>query len=260
MSIFAQSLSEMPISRVLIKDNLWIKNKSMNIGIIGATGNIGQRVVAEALNRKHLLTAFTRDVSLINEENGITWKQIDVFNLEQLTSAIQGLDVLISLYQPGNASKNMLDTIERSIKDPTVYATVARTLLKAMEPYPALRLIVVGGAGSLEYKPGHTRADSLEELKATLAEVGLPEDYAVAVRGHRDALNTYRLSNRLWTYLSPAEDIYAGERTGRFRLGGDQPVYDSHGKSRISFEDCAVALIDEAELPKYIQRRFTIGY
>ncbi|MFJ9139427.1 hypothetical protein OG458_40830 [Streptomyces sp. NBC_01281] len=79
------------------------------------------------------------------------------------------------------------------------------------------------------------------------------------VRGHRDALNVLRTSNRLWTF-SPAEEIAPGERTSRFRLGGDQPVLDADGRSRISAEDAAVALVDEAELPRFVQRRFTIGY
>ncbi|MGW0585365.1 NAD(P)-dependent oxidoreductase, partial [Streptomyces sp. NPDC002920] len=51
-----------------------------------------------------------------------------------------------------------------------------------------------------------------------------------------------------------------GERTGRFRFGGDQAVRDAQGRSRISAEDAAVALVDEAELPRFVQRRFTIGY
>ncbi|NLR63284.1 NAD(P)H-binding protein [Chitinophaga varians] len=233
----------------------------MNIGIIGATGNIGQRTLIEALNRGHHVTAFTRNISLISEERkNVSWKEADVFDLNSIAAAMEGLDVLISLYQPGNASKDMADTVRQSVQTPTVYATVAGNLLKAMAQYPALRLIVVGGAGSLEIEPGRTLADTTEELHATLEELGLPREYALAVRGHRDALNTYRLSNRRWTYLSPAENIYPGERTGRFRLGGDQPVRDADGKSRISFEDCAIALIDEAELPQFVQRRFTIGY
>jgi len=233
----------------------------MNIGIIGATGNIGLRVVTEALHRKHHVTAFTRDVTLIDEKrDNIVWKQMDVFDIKLLNNSLEGLDVLISLYQPGNSSKDMQNTIEQSISDATVYARVAHNLLRAMERYPAMRLIVVGGAGSLEFKPGHTLIDSLEDLKVNLKAIGLPEDYAVAVKGHRDALNVYRLSNRLWTYLSPSENIYPGERTGIFRLGGDQVLRDASGKSRISFEDCAVALINGAELPHYVQRRFTIAY
>ena len=69
-----------------------------------------------------------------------------------------------------------------------------------------------------------------------------------------------RTSSRLRTYFSPAAETDPGERTGRFRTGGDQPVMDADGRSRISAEDAAVALIDEAELPRFIQRRFTIGY
>jgi uncharacterized protein len=233
----------------------------MNIGIIGATGNIGQRLLSEAVNRGHRVTAFTRDSTNFrgNTEN-VVWKTIDVFDVQSIVSGLCGLDLLVSLYQPGNASKNFNDTVEKSIQDPTVYATVARNLLKAMEDYPTLRLLVVGGAGSLEIRPGVTRADTDEDLRESLKLLGLPEDYAVAVRGHRDALNVYRLSNRLWTYVSPAEQIGPGQRTGRFRLGGDQPVLDADGSSRISFEDLAVAIVDEAELPKYVQRRFTIGY
>jgi uncharacterized protein len=233
----------------------------MNIGIIGATGNIGQRVVAEAVGRGHQVTAFTRDAARFPADRGtIDWKTIDIFDVESVTAGMAGLDVLVSSYQPGNAARDFNDTLARSIEDPTVYATAARTLLRAMENHLRLRLIVVGGAGSLEIKPGLTRADAPDDLRESLKLLGLPAGYADAIRGHRDALNVLRLSNRLWTYFSPAEQIYAGERTGRFRLGGDQPVVDAEGRSRISFEDAAVAIVDEAELPRHVQRRFTIGY
>jgi putative NADH-flavin reductase len=113
------------------------------------------------------------------------------------------------------------DTLRRSITDPTVYATAARALLKALESHPRTRLIVIGGAGSLEIEPGIVRADHDELIHASLDELGLPREYAAAVRGHREALNVLRASNRLWTYVSPAEQIGPGERTGRFRIGGD---------------------------------------
>ncbi|MFE4971551.1 NAD(P)-dependent oxidoreductase [Kitasatospora sp. NPDC056651] len=175
-------------------------------------------------------------------------------------AALPGLDVLISGFQPGNAARDFEDAVRRSIADPTVYATAARTLLKALESHPHTRLIVIGGAGSLEIEPGVVRADHEELIHASLDELGLPREYAAAVRGHRDALDVLRASNRLWTYFSPAELIGPGERTGRFRLGGDQPVLDADGLSRISAEDAAVALVDEVELPRFVQRRFTIGY
>ena len=231
----------------------------MQIGIIGATGNIGGRVVIEALGRRHQVTAFSRDVSgIVENRENVTWKNIDVFDTEGVAAAIGGLDVLISAYQPGNAAKDFKDTVARSIADPTTHVTVAHSLLTALNSHPRIRLIVIGGAGSLETEPGRVLADHPEDLR--LEDIGLPREYIAAVRGARDGLNVYRTSNRLWTYFSPALDIRAGERTGRFRLGGDQPVTDAEGRSHISFEDAAVALVDEAELPRHIQRRFTIGY
>lgn len=235
----------------------------MHIGVIGATGTIGSRVVTEALERGHNVTAFSRDAVPAQREerrDNITWTSLDVLDPKDIAGVLPGLDVLISGFQPGNAARDFADTVRRSIADPTVYATVARALLKALESRPQVRLIVIGGAGSLEIEPGVVRADSDELLHAALDELGLPREYAAAVRGHRDALDVLRTSNRLWTYFSPAEEISPGERTGRFRIGGDQPVLDADGRSRISVEDAAIALIDEAELPRFVQRRFTIGY
>jgi len=233
----------------------------MHIGVIGATGGIGSRVVTEALDRGHHVTAFSRDATRIDEERkNVVWKSVDVLDADAVAAVIPGLDVLISGFQPGNAAEDIADTVARSIADPTVYATAARALLKALESHPRTRLLVIGGAGSLEIEPGVVRADSDELLHETLDSIGLPREYAAAVRGHRDALNVLRTSNRLWTYFSPAEDIAPGERTGRFRIGGDQPVLDAEGRSRVSMEDSAVALVDEAELPRFVQRRFTIGY
>ncbi|MGV9668922.1 NAD(P)-dependent oxidoreductase [Nocardia niigatensis] len=233
----------------------------MFIGIIGATGNIGQRLVGEALARGHRVKAFTRDTArATTTHENLTWIALDVFDSDAVAAQLPGLDVLISCYQPGNAAADFEDTVNQSIADPTVYATVARTLLRALDTHPRTRLLVVGGAGSLEYAPGQVTADNDERLHASLDRLGLPRGYAAAVRGHRDALTLLRTSNRRWTYLSPAEQIGPGQRTARYRIGGDQPVLDSDGHSRISFEDTAVALIDEIETPRFVQRRFTIGY
>ncbi|MFJ5709981.1 NAD(P)-dependent oxidoreductase [Streptomyces sp. NPDC093105] len=233
----------------------------MHIGVIGATGTIGSRVVDEALQRGHRVQAFSRDASGVTDRReNLRWVSVDVLDATSITAVLPGLDVLISCFQPGNAAKDFDDTVRRSIADPTAYATAAQNLLKALETHPRTRLIVVGGAGSLEIAPGVVRADHGELVHASLDELGLPRQYAAAVRGHREALNVLRVSNRLWTYFSPAEQIAPGERTGRFRIGTDQPVRDADGVSRISAEDAAVALVDEAELPRFVQRRFTVGY
>lgn len=233
----------------------------MHIGVIGATGTIGSRIVTEALDRGHQVTAFSRDVSSRQENReNIRWKQVDVTETGSVAAVLPGLDVLISGFGPGNAASDPADAVARAIADPGIYARAATALLTALEGFPRVRLIVVGGAASLELEPGRVFADSDELLHAAIDGFGLPREYAAAMRGHGDALNLFRTSNRLWTYLSPAVEITPGERTGRFRIGGDQPVMDAEGRSRISAEDAAVAVLDEAEVPRFVQRRFTIGY
>lgn len=237
----------------------------MNIGIFGATGTIGQRIVAEALNRGHAVTAFVRDKSRVAPALGtVTWKIADILHAESIERVLDGLDVLVNAYGPGPSSnaagRYAMDDVDEAIRRSDSLLVAARALLKALEGRPSLRLIVVGGAGSLEVQPGLQAADTGAGLVAGLQELGLPESYKAVVLAHRDALNAYRLSNRKWTYFSPAHLTVPGERTGRFRLGSDQIITDMNGRSRISCEDYAVALLDEIELPSHVQRRFTIGY
>lgn len=233
----------------------------MRIGIIGATGNIGSRVLGEARNRDHDVVAFTRSGAADRPfHERVVWQELDVFNLESVARAVQHLDVLVSSYHPGNSARDMIDALRQAIADPTTYARAAGVMLKALESRPATRLIVVGGAASLEIAPGRTTDDDEPRLREVLKSLGAPEEYVVAARGHREALHALRLSNRRWTYASPSAEIGAGERTGRFRVGGDQLLFDGAGRSRISYEDFAVAILDEIEWPQYIQRRFTVGY
>jgi len=236
----------------------------MNIGIVGATGMIGQRVLAEALNRNHTVTALTHDPTYIPRQQGAaTWKVADVLQSNSIAAILPGLDVIVSAYGPGPrrnlTGQHPPEAVEEAIRRADTLVTAARSLLKALENRPSLRLIVVGGAASLEIQPGLQAADS-PLMPTVLKQAGLPEDYIAVIRAHGEALNLYRTSNRNWTYFSPAAVIAPGQRTGRFRLGGDQLIVDEKGQSRISCEDYAVALVDEIELPRHVQRRFTIGY
>jgi hypothetical protein len=233
----------------------------MQIGVIGATGTIGSRVVSEALGRGHHVTAFSRDASRIQDgRQNITWKSVDVTDTESVAAVLPGLDVLVNGFHPGNTANAPADAIGRAIADPAIYAKVATALLTALNSHPRTRLIVIGGAASLEAQPGVVFIDLPEIINQALDQWGLPREYAAAMRGHGEAMNVYRTSNRLWTYFSPALETEPGERTGRFRIGGDQPVMDANGRSHLSSEDAAVAVIDEAELPRFVQRRFTAGY
>ena len=233
----------------------------MRIGIIGASGNIGTRLRAEALERGHAVVAFTRQGAAGHPvQDGVEWQDLDILDLEGVTRAVQGLDVLVSSFQPGNAARDLADAVRQAIADPAVYKRAAKVLLKALESRPALRLIVVGGAASLEVAPGVTADQDEAGLREALRHLGLPEAYVAAIQGHKEALDTLRLSNRRWTYVSPAVDVRAGERTGRFRVGGDQLLVEADGRSWITYEDLAAAILDEIEWPLHIQRRFSVAY
>ncbi|MGW5752715.1 NAD(P)-dependent oxidoreductase [Nocardia rhamnosiphila] len=149
--------------------------------------------------------------------------------------------------------------IEETIARAGDFVTGAEAMVAALARHPATRVLVVGGAGSLEVAPGRQLVDEPDFADNLPAALGVPREYHRVVAALRDALNIYRTSNRLWTYLSPSSGrIDPGERTGRFRIGGDQ-LLDTGGRD-ISAEDVAVALLDEAQLPRHIQRRFTVGH
>jgi putative NADH-flavin reductase len=237
----------------------------MLIGIFGASGTIGQRIVAEALRRGHKVRAFARDVARIPRDPvTVTWDVANILDVDSIVRVIEGLDVLINAFGPGpnsnSANEYTKEAVDQAIRAAGFLVTAAHALLKALEKRPELRLIIVGGGGSLEIQPGLQGVDTGAGLAAALAELGLPPSYDAVVRYHREALNVYRVSDRNWTYLSPALVTVPGERTGRFRLGGNQILVDADGRSRISSEDYAVALMDEVEIPLHIQRRFTVGY
>lgn len=229
----------------------------MRIGLIGATGNIGSRVLAEATSRGHDVMPFTRSGAV---NRGSPWRDLDLFDSNALRSVVNTVDVIISAFHPGNTARDPVDALQQAIADPSAYARAAARLMKALESRPATRVIVVGGAANLEIAPGRTTDDDEAGLREVLRGLGVPEDYAVAAKGHRDALNVLRTSNRRWTCATPSAEIYAGVRIGRFRLGHDQLLVDTHGRSHISYEDFAAAILDEIEEPRHIRQRFTVGY
>jgi uncharacterized protein len=233
-----------------------MKEYIVDIGIFGATGTIGQCILTEALSRGHRVTAFTRDASRIPADTGpVTWTVADVLDAGGVARAINGRDVVINAINTGKDLPEM-------IANAGVLPSAAHALLKAMEQHPSTRLIVVGGGASLETRPGVQAVDADGFAERLPEMLGVPSEYFAVMLAHREALNIYRLSDRNWTYLSPsAGRIAPGERTGRFRIGGDQLLVAADGTiSDMSAEDLAVALIDEAEMPRHVQRRFTVGY
>jgi putative NADH-flavin reductase len=127
---------------------------------------------------------------------------------------------------------------------------VTERQIAAVRKAGKVRLVVVGGAGSLEVAPGVT----------LLASGHLPKEWVPIATSHGNALKLLQASEINWTYFSPAAFFGPGERTGKFRLGTDQLISDSKGESKIYMEDYAIALVDELEKPSHERGRFTIGY
>lgn len=223
----------------------------MDIGVFGASGVIGSRVVEEARRRGHTVRAFASDAARFPAaREGVSWQVADWRNADSVAEAIAGLDVVVSAVNAGHG-------IEDTIAKADDFVVGARAMVRAMTRHPALRLIAVGGGGSLEVAPGMQLVDQPGFAEGLPENLGVPVEYHRVISALREALNVYRLSDRQWTYLSPSSGrIDPGVRTGRYRLGGDQLLA---ADTDISAEDLAVALIDEAENSRFVQRRFTVA-
>lgn len=205
----------------------------MKVALIGATGNVGTRILAELRRRGHTVTAIARDVAKVPVQDGVTAKAGDTNDDVGLGPLLAGHDAVIS------------STNFQGLDLPS--------LLSAIKTAGVRRLLMVGGAGSLEVAPGVALIDTPEFPAAYKAEAG-------AGRNVLNALRQGAGQGVEWTFLSPSAFFFAGERTGRFRLADDQLLVDATGKSQVSYEDFAVALVDEVESPAHANRRFTVGY
>jgi putative NADH-flavin reductase len=202
----------------------------MKVAVIGASGRGGSRIVEELVRRGHMVTAIARNTEKIPAGPNVMAKKGDV-NDAGLSDLLKGHDAVIS-------------AVRFIQSDPVL-------LIGAVKKSGVKRYLVMGGAGSLEIAPGKKLIDTPQFPEAAKAE---------ATKGGT-FLDVLRQENDLdWTFLSPAALIEIGERTGKFRLGGDQLLTDANGKSRITFEDYAIAMVDEVEKGNHIRKRFTVGY
>jgi uncharacterized protein len=202
----------------------------MKVALVGASGQAGSRILAELVRRGHQVTGIARHPDKIAPGSGITAKKGDVFDKEGLISLLKGHDVVIT-------------SVHFTASDPTI-------LIEAARASGAKRYVVVGGAGSLEVAPGVKLIDTPQFPALYKAEAGKGCEFLDLLR---------REKTLDWTFLSPSAMFVPGERTGKFRLGKDQLLTNDKGSS-ISFEDYAIALVDELEKPAHSRQRFTVGY
>lgn len=213
----------------------------MKIALIGATGFVGGALLKEALARGHQVTALVRDVAKLPAHPQLTPQAIDVFDTAALASALRGHDVVLSAFNPGWGSADIRAKM----------ADGGAAIINATRAAAVQRLLVVGGAGSLEVAPGLQALDTPD----------FPAEWKEGAEGTRDFLIRLRETHDLdWTFLSPAFDLFPGERTGNYRIGADQAIFDAAGKSRISVADYALAMIDELVVPRHRKQRFCVAY
>ena len=204
----------------------------MKIALIGATGQVGSRILGEALERSHQVTAIARNPASLAPRAGLKALALDVSEEnDRLAAALAGHDVAII-----------------SVK----YSQVdAAPILEAVKRAGVPRVLVVGGAGSLQVASGVDLVDT----------PSFPAAYKGEALAARDFLRLLRQETAIdWTLVSPSALLQPGQRTGQFRIGGDQLLVDAKGASHISIEDLALALVDDLESPRHSRQRFTVGY
>lgn len=212
----------------------------MKIAVFGAGGAIGQAITGELLARGHTVIAVTRSSAPIA---GVVVRVAtgDAADPASVAKLATGQDAVVSAIGPCRGTENEEDSL----------VGAAMGLIDGLRKAGLRRLVVVGGAGSLEVAPGIRLVDTPQFPSAARGE-------ALA---HARALDVYRDVEDLdWTYVSPAAVTGPGERTGAFRIGGDQLVADAAGNSRISIPDFAIAVGDVLERGEAIRRRITVAY
>jgi putative NADH-flavin reductase len=209
----------------------------MKVVLLGATGRTGSRIRRELLSRSHQVVAVVRDPGTLQPEPGVSIAVDDLTDVSKTAAVMKGADAVISAYAPPQ-------------KDTDQLVAVTKLLVEAVKRSGVPRFLMVGGAGSLEVKPGVTLIDSGY----------LPSEWMGIAKSHEKALEVLRSSDIDWTYLAPAGFFEPGTRTGRFTLGTDNLITNDKGESRVSMEDYAIAMVDEIEKPQHHRQRFSVGY
>lgn len=215
----------------------------MKIAVIGATGFVGSHITKELLSRNHSVTAISRKAEHSDNQR-LNCVSVDVLDITALADIIKGSDVVVSAFNAGWTNPNLYDD----------FMAGSKAIQEAVKLAGVQRFIVIGGAGSLYVTDGVQAVDTPE----------FPKEIYAGASAARDYLNYLKNEKELdWVVFSPATEMHQGitaGRTGKYRLGKDQPVQDENHRSILSVEDLAVVIADEVEKPKHHKERFTAAY
>ena len=214
------------------------------VAVIGATGFVGTQVVKELANRGYFVNALARNTSKIEESENVKAVAVDVYNTSELSEILKGNDAVISAFNPGWTNPNIFEDFLKG----------AESIEKAVEESGVKRFITVGGAGSLYIAENLQLIDTPE----------FPAEIKPGAEAARQYLEMIKKNENLdWTFFSPAIEMHqgtAGVRKGTYRTALENPVFDENGRSVLSVEDVAVALVDELENNQFVKQRFTAAY
>lgn len=202
----------------------------MKIAVLGASGRAGSEITREAAARGHDVLAIARNPEKIPSGQGISTVAGDASDIAALASLITGRDAVISALH---------------------FDVSAETLLAALRKAGVPRLLVTGGAASLEVAPGVRLIDTPD----------FPVEWKEFAMGGVKFLDALKpVADVDWTFFSPPPFIFEGPRTGSYRPGADQLLADENNESKISFADYAIAMVDELETHQHGRERFTAAY
>lgn len=212
----------------------------MEFVILGASGFIGSAITAEALSRGHKVTAVVSRPERVTPQSGLTVIGLDINDTAVLTEQLSNKAVVISAFS-GHAQQDVKG----------YYVAAFNSVYKAAVAANTPRLLVVGGAATLKLPDDSLLLDSPD----------FPAEYRVIAEGAAEVLQQLQRQSQLsWSFLSPAAQIFPGDKTGQYRLGQDYLLADEDGRSRISTGDYAVAMLNEAEQPQHQNKRFSLAY
>jgi hypothetical protein len=221
----------------------------MNIIIFGATGMIGQRIYSEASARGHTVSVFARPQSQIKfSPDPAKIVTGDLTNPDDVARAVQGQSAVVSALGPRGEIKDFLP--------------LNQSLVAGLKKGGVRRLLVVGGAGSLEVSPGTVLfGQTIQEPAAPAYNAPwFPKEWLAHAKIHDEVLNYLKTTDLDWTYISPPALIQPGKKSGHYQRGADKLLVDDKGNSEISAEDYATALLDEFETPRAIRKRITVAW